>query len=438
MAIKSINRRRFIRDLSGTALATLSMPYVIPSSALGKNGRVSPGNRITMGFIGVGGMGTGNLRGFLQLSDAHVVAVCDVDTNHRNLARDLVNKKYDNTDCATYNDFRELLARKDIDAVCISVPDHWHALAAVTAVRAGKDIYAEKPLAFSIAEGRAIVDAVAKHGTVWQTGSQQRSDRDFRFAAELVRNGRIGQVNNVHVALPYGNSIREDDTRSAPVPEGFDYDRWLGPAPWAPYSPARCHWNFRWISDYSQGQITDWAGHHCDIAQWAMDTEMTAPMEVEGERDFPKAEDGFFDTPNSYRFECKYKEGFTLLVTDHRQHPRNTNGVLFYGSEGWIWINRSLIDAHPQSLLRSKIGSNDVHLYKSDHHRQNFLDCVKTRTEPVAPARVAHRSIMIAHLGVIAMKLGRKLYWNPQNEKFVNDSDADKMLFRPMRGPWHL
>ena len=429
------SRRNFIKRITQTTAAAVAFPYVIPSSVLGKAGAIPPSEKITMGFIGVGGMGTGNLRGFLEKKDAHVVAVCDVDRNHRNRARDMVNGKYENQDCATYNDFRELLSRKDIDAVCIALPDHWHALAAVAAARKGYDIYAEKPLAYTISEGRAIVDAVKKYNIVWQTGSQQRSDRKFRFACELVRNGYIGEVKLVKVGLPHGNSIRQGSTQPAPVPEGFDYDLWLGPAPKVPYTPTRCHWNFRWILDYSGGQLTDWAGHHIDIAQWGMNTELSAPVEIEGEGLYPKAEDGLFDTPEAYRFECKYKEGFTMIVADNHQ---NKQGVLFEGSEGWIHVNRGGIETSPKSLLSTIIKPHEIHLYKSDNHRQNLLDCIRTRTQTVASAEVAHRSIMVAHLGGIAMKLGRKVYWDNKKEKFINDSEADRYLSRAMRSPWHL
>jgi len=434
---ENCNRRHFLKFTARAFVGALVFPHIIPASALGKNNTVAPSNRITMGFIGVGGMGTGNLKGFLEKSDAQVVAVCDVDTDHRNRARDLVNEKYGTQDCDTYNDMRDLLVRDDIDAVCIALPDQWHALAAVWACRAGKAIYAEKPLAYTISEGRAIVDAVHKYGVVWQTGSQQRSERNFRFACELVRNGRIGKVHTVRVGLPYGNSIRKDETKPTPVPESFDYDMWLGPAPWQPYCPARCHWNFRWISDYSGGQLTDWAGHHIDIAQWGMNTEHTAPVEIEGKAEFPKAEDGLFDTAEGYRFVCKYKEGFTMIVSDQRQHPRGM-GALFEGEDGWVYVRRGEIDAHPKSLLRSVIEPGEVHLYESDDHRQNLLDCIKTRQRTVAPVDVAHHSIMVAHLGLVAMKLGRKVMWNPQTERFIDDPAADRMLSRPMRSPWHL
>ncbi len=428
---RTITRRKFLKRATAAAAGVAGIPYLIPSSALGKAGTVAPSNRVVVGIIGTGGMGTGDLRGFLNKEEVQLVAVCDVDTDHRNRARDMVNEKYGNNDCAAYNDFREVIERSDIDAVLLALPDQWHAITAIMAARAGKDIHAQKPLAYNISEGRAIVDAVNQYGVVWQTGSQQRSERNFRFACELVRNGRIGDVHTVRVGLPKRSSIRDNGTQPAPVPAGFDYDMWLGPAPWAPYNPSRCHWNFRWISDYAGGQITDWAGHHCDIAQWGMDTEHTSPVEIEGTGIFPR--ESLFDTVEDYRFTCKYAEGFTMIVTG-----ADTLGVRFEGSEGWVFVNRGRIDAQPKSLLNSVIGPDEIQLYKSDDHKQDFLDCVRTRSRTVAPVDVAHRSIMIGHLGVIALKLGRKVHWDPRKERFINDPEADRLLSRPMRSPWHL
>lgn len=432
---KNVSRRQFFKTSAKLAAGAAAFPYIIPGSALGLDGAVAPSNRTTIGCIGLGGMGNANLDGFLEQQDrAQVLAVCDVDSSHRAAAQNKVNAKYGNQDCAGYNDFRELIARDDIDAVSIAVPDHWHAIPAITAARAGKDIYAEKPLAYTIAEGRAIVDAVKRYGTVWQTGSWQRSQRHFRFACELVRNGRIGEVKSVKVGLPSKNSIQERSTKPEPPPEGFDYDMWLGPAPETPYCPARCHWNFRWISDYAGGQLTDWAGHHCDIAQWGMGTDRTAPVEIEPlQAVWPKAEDGIFDTPEDYAFKCHFKEGFEMLVS-----ALIPSGAHFEGSEGWVHVDRGGLDAYPKCLLDSEIGPNEIHLYESDNHIGNFLDCVRTRAETITPAVVAHHSIMIAHLGMAAMKLGRTLRFDPVKERFVNEPAADRLLSRPMRGPWHL
>lgn len=434
---KNFNRRQFIKQGSAALFGAFVFPTIIPSSALGNAGVTSPNDRINLGCIGLGGMGISNLKGFLNREGARVIALCDVDSEHRRAAKHIVDESYGNNDCVEYNDFRELLSRSDIDAVMIATPDHWHGIIATQAARAGKDIYGEKPLAYTISEGRAIVEAVERYGVVWQTGSWQRSVRNFRFAAELARNGRIGKVHTVRIGLPHGNSIMQASTKPGVPPEGFDYNMWLGPAPWRPYSPARCHWNFRWISDYSGGQLTDWAGHHCDIANWALSVENSSPLSIEGKADFPLGKNGLFDTPESYSFVCQYKEGFNMIVADKKQQPKGM-GVHFIGDEGWIWVDRDGFDAHPKSLLKSAIRPNEIHLYKSESHYQNFLDCVRSRQKTVAPVEAAHQAIMIGHLGNIAMKLERKLYWDGRLECFINDPEADRLLSRPMRPPWHL
>jgi predicted dehydrogenase len=386
--------------------------------------------------------------GFLGQPDVQVVAVCDVDQKHLKRAQQQINKKYGNNDCAAYDDFRDLLARDDIDAVMIATPDHWHAIIAIAAARAGKHVYLEKPLAYSVAEGRAVCEAAERYGVVFQTGSQQRSWRDFRFAAELVRNGRIGKVHRVWVALPNGQ--RENvPVKPAPPPEGFDYEFWLGPAPYAPYCRGRCHNSFRWTSDYSGGQITDWAGHHIDSAQWAMGTEHTGPVEIEGRAEFLTG--GLYDTAATYRLEYKYAEGFTLIVSDDTQRPDNVNGakftpglwglnigVLFEGPDGWAQVNRGGLDVYPASLRKTRFGPNEVHLYKSTNHKRNFLDCIKSHSQTASGPEPAQRALTIANLGIIAAKLGRKLTWNPIKERFVDDEQANRLLARPMRNPWHL
>ncbi|MCB9058570.1 MAG: Gfo/Idh/MocA family oxidoreductase [Calditrichae bacterium] len=434
--MKKISRRQFLKNSTAVAAVKVIAPrFSFAFIPFLKNRSIN--DRINVACIGVGGMGTANLKDFLEKKDCTVVAVCDVDKQHCENARQLVNKKYQNNDCHTYHDFREVLVRDDIDAIMTATPDHWHALIAVAAARVNKDIYAEKPLAFNISEGRAIVDAVEQYGVVWQTGSWQRSQQHFRHACELVRNGRIGHIHTVRVGLPYGNSIDNRGTQPGSPPDGFDYEMWLGPAPWRPYNPSRCHWNFRWISDYSQGQLTDWAGHHCDIANWGMGTEESAPQTIEGIAHYPDARDGLFDTAESYRFECQYREGFRLIVADSTQQPKGM-GVHFIGDEGWIHVNRVGISASSDSILKSKLKPDEIHLYKSDNHVQNFLDCVRTRKLTVTPVKAAHYAIMVAHLGNAAMHLGRELHWDMKTEKFVNDPQADRFLTRPMRGPWHL
>ncbi|MFH0989989.1 MAG: Gfo/Idh/MocA family oxidoreductase [bacterium] len=431
-------RRTFLKKAAAATIGTIGFPLFIPSTALGRLGAVPPSDRIAIGCIGVGGMGMSNLNSFLGKPDAEIVAICDVDRNHREKARATIQEKSGKKGCVSYNDFRELIARDDLEAVSIATPDHWHALIAIAAAKKGLDIYCEKPVSYSIAEGRAMADAVGRYGVIFQTGSWQRSVRNFRYACELVRNGRIGKVHTVRVGLPYGLSIADQGgNQIAPVPQGFDYDLWLGPAPFVPYVPNRCHYNFRWNTDYSGGHITDWGAHHCDIAQWGMGTEHTGPVAVEGTATFPNGEEGLFNTPTSFRFLCTYNEGFTLIVADERQQPKGM-GVQFEGTEGWLWIDRSGLDASNKSVLKSVIRSNEIHLMKSIDHHQNFLDCIRTRSATITPAELAHRSITVCHLGSIALRLGRKVSWDPQREQFVNDPEAQRLLSRPMRSPWSI
>jgi predicted dehydrogenase len=414
---------------------------------------VAPSKRITLGFIGTGNQGLNDIRGFLGDSRVQIVAVCDVNREGpgywnggvagREPARRLIDGHYaarkksgKYKGCDAYNDFRDLLARRDIDAVVVCTPDHWHAIPVIAACKANKDVYCQKPLSLTIAEGRAMSEAVRKHKRVFQTGSQQRSDPNFRRACELVRNGRIGRLTTVRCGLPGGRpDYGRTGGRKKPerVPEGFDYKFWLGPAPEKPYAPARCHVNFRWIYDYSGGQVTDWGGHHPDCAQWGMGTEHTGPIEVRNARaTFPP--DELWDTATEYYFEAIYQNGVKLIVSN-----RERGGVTWEGTEGSVWANRGTHDANPKSLLKTKIGPREVHLYKSDNHYRNFIDCVISRRETAAPVEVAHRSITICHLGNIAMRLGRKsLRWDPVKEQILGDAEASRMLSRPYRAPWVL
>jgi predicted dehydrogenase len=303
------------------------------------------------------------------------------------------------------------------------------------AARAGKDIYGEKPLSLTVAEGRAMSNAIRDTRRVFQTGSQQRSDARFRKACELVRNGRIGKLTTVTCGLPGGTpDLSRSGHRKAPepVPEGFNYEMWLGPAPKAPYSPARCHVNYRWIFDYSGGQITDWGGHHPDIAQWGMGTELTGPVEIRNARG-AWAKDPIYNTATDFTFECLYENGVRLVVSN-----RARGGVTFEGTEGMIWVNRGAIESKPDNLVFSDIAESEFRLPRSDNHFRNFIDCVLSRKEPIAPVEQAHRSITISHLGNIALKLGRNLKWDPKAETFHDDNEANAMLSRPMRAPWNL
>jgi predicted dehydrogenase len=392
-----------------------------------------------MGCIGVGGMGTGNMRAFLANSDVQVVAVSDVDEKRRQAAGRGLEHHYAEQlqkgtykGCTLHSDFRELLARDDIDAVSVATPDHWHCLVGIAAAQAGKDMYIEKPLSLTIAEGRALCDAVNRYGRVFQHGTQQRSDRNFRFACELALNGRIGKVHTIKVGSPASGEAGLEPPM--PVPEAFDYDMWLGPAPWAPYTEKRCRtpfWYF--ISDYTIGFVSGWGVHHVDIAQWGNGSDSTTPIEIEGQGVFPK--DGLCDTATAWHVECKYANGVRMIYTDN---AKNKQGVRFEGTEGWVWVKRGEINAQPKSLLTSVIGPDEVHLYESASHHRNFLDCVKTRKQTIAPVEAAHHSTAICHLSQIAMLTGRKLQWDPERERFVNDPEANRYISRAMRSPWHL
>lgn len=427
---KNINRRRFLQRATGITAGAMAFPYIVSSSALGKDGAVAPSNRIVMGCIGVGSMGSGDMRGFLGKKEVQIVAVCDIDRKKRDNAKKTVDDRYKNSDCKTYLDFREIIYRDDINALMLALPDHWHSIPAVMGARAGKDIHAQKPLARTIREGRAICDAVKRYGRIWQTGSQQRSGRDFHRACELVRNGRIGKVHTVEVGLPTGGS--SDNKPIQPVPAGVDWDWWLGPAPWVPYRGVM-HWNWRWMMDYSGGQLTDWAGHHIDIAHWGMDLERTGPVEIEGKGEYPR--DGIYDVPMTYRFTCKYANGVVMTVANNRQIPQGTKWI---GDKGWVYVKRDKLEANPAGVLNEVIGPNEIHLYENRDHKQNFLDCVKNRKETIAPAEIGHRSISVGLLGEIAMLTEEKLKWDPDKEVFIDNERANSYLSRPMRSPWHL
>jgi len=435
---QSISRRQFLTRTTVATAGAVAFPMIVPASALGLDGTVAPSNRINMGCIGVGSQGTGNLGGFLNNPNMHFLAVADVERPHRNRAKKMIDQRNENTDCDTYNDFRDLLERDDLDALSIAVPDHWHSIPAIQAANKGLDMYAEKPLALTIAEGRAMVDAVQENKVVWQTGSWQRSQSHFRHACELVRNGYIGEVHKVEVGLPTGNPLKEP-TPPAEVPDGFDYDFWLGPAPWAPYTKLRCHWNFRWILDYSGGQLTDWAAHHCDIFNWGMGTEATGPLNAEGTGNFPR--EGIWDAAMDYMIKYNYAPGASPVAPKGFElHVSNSFGMgaRFYGSEGEIYVKRGKLVSKPGKLKDIEIKDSDTRLYKSTNHGQNFVDCVRSREKCIAPIEAAHHAIAIAHLGNISMRLGRKVQWDAKKEEFVNDPQADRMLKRAMRGEWHI
>jgi predicted dehydrogenase len=416
---RTLKRRQFLKKAAGFTAGTLAMPHFVPASALGKFGSVAPSSRITIGSIGTGGRGQFNIRAFMAEPDVQILAVCDVDAPHREKARNAAGLPQK----SSYNDFRDLLARKDIDAVVISTPDHWHVPIAIAAAKAGKDIYCEKPLSLTIAEGRAISNVVKATARIFQTGAPQRSDGLFHLACDLVRTGRIGKLRIIKVGLPGSRSIGPQPVM--PVPEGFDYNMWLGPAPWKPYTKARCHGKFRHIFDYSGGKFIDWGAHHLDIVQLALGAADSGPVEISGWGQFPK--EGIYDTAVKYDINFTYADGTRVNASTKHQ-----GGIRFEGAEGWVFVNRGVIDAYPKSLLRTRP------IPTFDSHVRNFLNCLKLRKEPAAPVEAGHRSAAVCHLGNIAMLLGRKLNWDPKNERFINDQEAQRMTAHSMRAPWHL
>jgi len=443
-------RREFLK--SGTA--ALTVPCLVPRTVLGA---CAPSNRIVMASIGVGGMGTNNLMGFLSFDDVQVVAVCDPETGSdkyghwynkggwlgREPAIKRVNQHYAEKQgkgtykgCAGYVDFRDLLARDDLDAVVIATPDHWHAIPAIAAARRGLDIYCERPLTLTVGEGRAVVRAAERHNVIFQTGTHHRSvDGHLRRVCELIRNGRIGKVRRVisHIG-PNNRTSTAKKGDSMPIPKGFDWPVWLGPAPEVPYHRDRTHYTFRFVQDYSGGQTTNLGVHALDIVQWALGTDRSGPVEFEDlGAEFPP-EEMLFDTVTKVHFRARYADGTELICRT------DTDGVIarFEGTEGWIETTYKTFRTNPPSLRDTVIGPNEIHLYRSNDHKRNFLDGIKTRRETITPAEVGHRSTSLCLLANIAMKLKRKIRWDPLREQIIDDEQARRLLSRPMRAPWHL
>jgi len=433
---KGMNRRRFLKKAASAFAGVITFPYVVPCSSLAKAGNVAPSNRIVMGCIGVGGQGTRGMAGgiwapkggFIGRDEVQVVAVCDVDDRHKNNARDIVNNKYGNKDCAAYRDFRELLARDDIDAVLIATGDRWHPLISIAAAKAGKDTYCEKPISVTIEEAKAMRQAVRRYGTIFQMGTQQRSSWSFRFACELVRNGYIGHVKTVTVGV--GGPVAHEQCNLPPqsVPDYLDYDMWLGPIPWRPY-----HKDFvgGWMAyrDCSGGEMTNWGAHHFDTAQWGLGMDDSGPVEIippDG-KDYPVL---------TYR----YANGATVTRDPEKLQAETGqgNGVLFTGTEGKVAVWRYDLRTWPESLKKQKIGPDEIHLHESENHHTDFLNSVRTRAKPGSNIDIGCRSITVCHLGNIAYELGRPLRWDPKKEAFVNDPQAQRMVYREMRSPWHL
>jgi predicted dehydrogenase len=422
--------------------------------------------KIVFGAIGIGSpasRGRAIMHDAIRLAGTEYVAVCDVDASHRERAVEDVKKaaeqnKKPASDVKAYEDFRQLLDRKDIDAVTIATPDHWHALVAIDALRKGKDVYCEKPLTLTIAEGIALTKVAKETGRIFQVGSQQRSDARFRLACELVRNGRIGKIKEVHTRI--GSNPESPELPKADVPKGLNWDLWLGPTPLVDYVEVkqgnhtftRCHYEFRWWYDYSGGKLTDWGAHHNDIAQWGLGMDESGPIAVEGEGKAPATGNRYNCHP-TFKVTYTYANGVKVYCTntqmDGAPDPKQTevaagrkvghdNGILFVGEDGkWIFVNRGIITASDKKLIEEPLPSNATKLYVSPGHMQNFLDGVRTRKPCICTADVGHRSVTVCHLGAIALRSGKHLKWDPIKQQ-LDDPEVNKMLGREMRKPWRL
>jgi predicted dehydrogenase len=443
MKKKLTNRRQFLKGSVGAAAAAVGIPHVVSSSALGAAGTVAPSERITVGAVGVGPQGSGVMRNFLRQSDAQVVAVCDVKSHVLKAAQQLVNEHYSSSGCEAYKDFREVMARDDIDVILAAPPDHWHVLIALAAVRSGKDVYLEKPMGLSLVQDQALRAAVHRNGRVFQFGTQQRSSRNFRFACELALNGRLGKLQTINVWSP--GSSQGGDPTPVPVPEWLDYERWLGPAPHTPYTTDRCSNKLWWfISDYALGFIAGWGIHPIDIAFWGGGENATTPLTIEGKGMWPTK--GVCDTAMNWNVVMKYDSGLTMNFTGdpfpeewRKRYGRTTShGTAFEGTDGWVHVDRSGINAHPKELLQTELGSSAVRLPESNNHVRNLLDCVKTRGKTVSHIDDAVQGDILCHISDIAIRLEQKLRWDPKAERFVDNDAANRRLSRPMRSPWTL
>ena len=425
--MKRLTRRALLRS-GATGIAALSIPTIVPSSVLGGSGTTPPSEQIAIGQVGFGWIGGSHLGTLLNRKDVRYVAACDVNGHKLAEVRQKIADKYGGSrtqgdaGCATYGDFREMLARDDLDAVVIATPDHWHALISIHAAQAGKDIYCEKPLTLTIREARAVVNAVRRYDRVFQTGSQQRSNvfGPFRQGCELVRNGRIGKVQSVDVST--GGPPGPCDLPPEPQPADFDWSMWVGPSPWRPYHSRLASIDWRPYREYCGGGFADMGAHHFDIAQWALDMEHTGPVKVS-----PPAGD---QRPN---VSFEYANG---IVMNHV--GGNCLGLTFHGSEGLLYVGRDGLWTKPESIAKEPIGPNDIRVYESNDHHGNWLDCIRERRRCIADVEIGARSATICHLGNIAYELRQELTWDPVRECFVDNEQANKLLSRPMRSPWHL
>ncbi|QXD22847.1 Gfo/Idh/MocA family oxidoreductase [Opitutia bacterium ISCC 51] len=449
------SRRKFL----AASAATVAFPTIIPSSALGAGDKLAPSNRINVACLGFGTIAYTTVPNFLNNDSVQVVAMADANRHSGNYGyqgekmggrlagMQMVNEHYAKSTgmlnyqgCRAYEDFRELLDNEDVDAVNISTPDHWHAVMAIYCANKKIHVYGQKPLSVTVEEGRAMANAIAKNGVTFQTGSQQRSESQFREAVEFVRNGRIGNLKKIHIKIPGGHSNwNQMGKRKKPeeIPVGLNYDLWEGPAPHREYRPATLPLNWRHNFDYSGGMITDWGAHHVDISQWAMGMDKSGPTQIDIDHAKLPDEDDLYNTATAFKFTCTYESGVQMIVQDNRGDP---NGITFEGDNGKkIMVRRGSITMDPVVLRRERIQNNEWHAYKSSDHVGNFIDCIKSGKQTVAPVEAAHRTISICHLANIAIRLGRKtLKWNPKREKIIGDKEASQYLSKPIRGNWRL
>lgn len=439
------NRRDFLKAMGKSAAwmgLGSALPSLVPSHVMGQN---PPSDKVVVGVIGLGWRGTDHLRDTLKRNSMELAAVADVDRDFLLNAMKFVddqmgidrvwvegqgggmkNPTRPPQAIEGYADYRRLLDRKDINAVIAAVPDHWHAKVYIDAMRAGKDVYGEKPLTLYLNQGRNLVRVARETGAVFQTGSQQRSSGEFRKACEYVRSGRLGKIDTVFVNV--GGSPQTEAVPDTDVPDGLDWEFWLGPAPKVPYNPLRCHVQYRWFFEYSGGMITDWGAHHLDIMQWGLGMDDAGPLSIEGTAE---VKPGFYNTFTSYDFMMEYPNDVKVNF-----RSQGDNGVLFQGPKGKIFVSRGRIWSDPEDILKEPLTDSDVHLYKSDDHMQDWLNCIKTREKPICDVEIGHRSVSVCHIANICGNLKRKLYWDAESELFKNDKEANKMLDREERAPY--
>ncbi len=432
-----LSRRHFLQSAGALAACALPTWYLEECAAMAPQASGEsqpPSEQVRLALIGCGGQGTGDARNAKRF--ANTVALCDVDASHLEAA------KKDFPDAAGYSDFRKLLERNDVDAVICGTVDHWHTLVAIGAMKAGKDVYCEKPLTLTIDEGKRLVEVQRETGRVLQTGTQQRSSREFRLAADLVRNGRIGKVERVEVWLPAG--LRQGPFATGEVPPGFDYDFWLGQTPAVPYVKERTHFSFRYWWEYSGGTMTDWGAHHNDIVLWALDQDGSGPVSIEGKQ-LVEMIPGGYTAASEYEVTYTYANGVvhsckSTTASEWWGGVKDPNGqqhgIKFIGSEGWIWVTRGALQASDPAMIKEELPASASRVYFSQDHTGNFIECIKSRKPTICPASVGHRSASLCHLGVTSIRLGRKLNWDPVKEQFIDDAEANQFLARPMRKPY--